>query len=260
MATQQHSTVLLDVLALPGPWTGYAPPRPRRRACCSVYLDTRWRAPRGGLPALLSRPVQGDPAHAATDHPGGLRGGRGPRRALRGRRRGSRARGASDFRGRAAGLLLRRRAARSRRSTGCAGAAADSSPCKSCSTTTSAWPCCCSTRSGPGCSPSTWGRLRASRPLRTDVPAKHAGGGWFALAQKRAARHREDLVLRHVKRVVAALMATLRNQSFDRLFVAGPMRRWRCCGAICRDRCARAWRAPFGWSLFASDAQCCGRR
>jgi peptide subunit release factor 1 (eRF1) len=66
------------------------------------------------------------------------------------------------------------------------------------------------------------GTIESAETIEDYVPSKQSGGGWFALAQSRAARHREDHVLRHIKRVTAALVATLRQRPFDRLYLAGP--------------------------------------
>ena len=66
------------------------------------------------------------------------------------------------------------------------------------------------------------GTIETKETIEDYVPPKQSGGGWFALAQTRAARHREDHMLRHVKRVTAALMTVLRQQPFDRLYLAGP--------------------------------------
>lgn len=66
------------------------------------------------------------------------------------------------------------------------------------------------------------GQVEAERALEDEVPGKQATGEWFALAQTRYARHREDHVLRHAKRAIGLLMETLRARPFDRLLVAGP--------------------------------------
>jgi len=54
------------------------------------------------------------------------------------------------------------------------------------------------------------------------VPGRQATGGWFALAQTRYARHREQRLLHHARRTTAALLALLRQRPFDHLFLAGP--------------------------------------
>ncbi len=99
------------------------------------------------------------------------------------------------------------------------------------------------------------GKIESQQAFADDVPGKHAGGGWFALAETRAERHREDHVLRHVKRTVAALMATLRQEPFDRLFLAGPDE----AVATLRHHLPRPLRARLAGTLrlelFASDAE-----
>jgi len=98
------------------------------------------------------------------------------------------------------------------------------------------------------------GVIESQQSFEDYVPAKQAGGGWFALGQTRAARHREDHVLRHVKRVLAALMSTRRDQPFDRLLVAGPDEAL----AVLRHHLPRPLRARLAGTLslelFASDA------
>jgi peptide subunit release factor 1 (eRF1) len=66
------------------------------------------------------------------------------------------------------------------------------------------------------------GEIEERRELTDDLPRKQATGGWYGLAQTRFARHREDHLLRHVKRTTAALLELLRARPFDRLFLAGP--------------------------------------
>jgi peptide subunit release factor 1 (eRF1) len=66
------------------------------------------------------------------------------------------------------------------------------------------------------------GEIEERRELADDLPSKQATGGWYGLAQTRFARHREDHLLRHVKRTTAALLELLRARPFDRLFLAGP--------------------------------------
>ncbi len=58
--------------------------------------------------------------------------------------------------------------------------------------------------------------------IEDDVPRRQATGDWYALAQTRYARHREQHILRHVRRTIEALQATLRARPFDRLVLAGP--------------------------------------
>jgi peptide chain release factor subunit 1 len=66
------------------------------------------------------------------------------------------------------------------------------------------------------------GEIEDRRVIRDFVPGAQSTGGWFALAQTRYARHREQFVRRHVDHTTAALMAMLRAHPFDRLFLAGP--------------------------------------
>lgn len=66
------------------------------------------------------------------------------------------------------------------------------------------------------------GAIESEAQFEDEVPGKQRGGGWFALAQTRYARHQEEHVLRHVKRTVRALMTLLRTRPFDRLLLAGP--------------------------------------
>jgi hypothetical protein len=66
------------------------------------------------------------------------------------------------------------------------------------------------------------GEIEARHAIEDEVPARQSTGGWFALAQTRYARHREDHIRRHAKRAVALLTEALRSHPFDRLFLAGP--------------------------------------
>jgi hypothetical protein len=66
------------------------------------------------------------------------------------------------------------------------------------------------------------GEIEEPVAFADDVPGKHAGGGWFALAEGRLERHREWHVAQHIQRTVAALLALQRRQRVDRLFLAGP--------------------------------------
>jgi peptide subunit release factor 1 (eRF1) len=99
------------------------------------------------------------------------------------------------------------------------------------------------------------GTIASAQTFEDYVPPKQKGGGWFALAQSRAARHREDHVLRHVKRVTAALMTMLRQQPFDRLYLAGPAEPL----AVLRHHLPRPLRARLAGTLslelFAPDAE-----
>lgn len=66
------------------------------------------------------------------------------------------------------------------------------------------------------------GEVEARQEIEDDVPRRVAVGGWYGLAQKRLARHREDHVLRHVRHVIAALGELAHAYPFDRLLLAGP--------------------------------------
>jgi peptide chain release factor subunit 1 len=63
------------------------------------------------------------------------------------------------------------------------------------------------------------GRIESVDAFTDDVPGKHDQGG---PAQARLQRHHEDHVVRHVKRVVQRLSERLREDTFDRLILAGP--------------------------------------
>ena len=65
-------------------------------------------------------------------------------------------------------------------------------------------------------------RSRSEKAFTDDVPGKQDSGGWFGLAQKRYERHREDHLLRHAKRTIAALLRELQRHPFDRLLIGGP--------------------------------------
>jgi hypothetical protein len=65
------------------------------------------------------------------------------------------------------------------------------------------------------------GELESQRELEDDVPGRTSVGGWYGLAQARLARHREDHVLRHARRTIAALLDVWRRSPFDRLVLAG---------------------------------------
>jgi peptide chain release factor subunit 1 len=66
------------------------------------------------------------------------------------------------------------------------------------------------------------GHLTEHQSFADEVPKRQQGGGWATLRQTRYARHREDRLLRHVRRAAAALLALHRDQPFDRLLLAGP--------------------------------------
>lgn len=99
------------------------------------------------------------------------------------------------------------------------------------------------------------GEVEASRVIESEVPGKQATGEWFALAQARYARHREDHVLRHARRTVAGLMEMLRASPFDRLLLGGPPEAL----AVLRRHLPRPLRHRFAGvlqvELFASDAE-----
>jgi peptide chain release factor subunit 1 len=99
------------------------------------------------------------------------------------------------------------------------------------------------------------GAIEAQQTIVDEVPGKQATGDWFALSQARYARHHEDHVLRHAKRVITALMATLRTRSFDRLVLGGPPEAL----AVLRHHLPRPLRARLAGTLtlelFATDAE-----
>jgi hypothetical protein len=99
------------------------------------------------------------------------------------------------------------------------------------------------------------GAIEAQQTMVDEVPGKQATGGWFALSQSRYARHHEDHVLRHAKRAIAALMATLRTRSFDRLLLGGPPEAL----ALLQQHLPRPLRARLAGTLtlelFATDAE-----
>ena len=66
------------------------------------------------------------------------------------------------------------------------------------------------------------GEIEEHTTFLDDVPGKQDSGGWFGLSQKRYERHREDHLLRHAKRTIAALLRELQRHPFDRLLIAGP--------------------------------------
>lgn len=66
------------------------------------------------------------------------------------------------------------------------------------------------------------GEIEERRELTADVPPKQAGGGWFALSQKRWDRHRENALNQHAGATVQALLEELRQRPFERLYLAGP--------------------------------------
>jgi protein required for attachment to host cells len=66
------------------------------------------------------------------------------------------------------------------------------------------------------------GAIEEHREADGDVPPRHAGGGWFALSQKRWDRHREQELQRHARSAVAMLERALRRHPFERLFIGGP--------------------------------------
>ena len=99
------------------------------------------------------------------------------------------------------------------------------------------------------------GEIEAQLSLFDDVPGKQKTGDWFALSQKRYARHHEDHVRRHAKRVIAALLHELAHHSFDRLLIGGPPEAI----AMLEDHLPRRLRTHLSGSLplelFASDAE-----
>jgi peptide subunit release factor 1 (eRF1) len=66
------------------------------------------------------------------------------------------------------------------------------------------------------------GAIEHQQAFEDYVPGRQATGGWFGLQQTSLERHREDHLRRHACRTVQALMALLRNYSFDRLLIGGP--------------------------------------
>jgi peptide subunit release factor 1 (eRF1) len=99
------------------------------------------------------------------------------------------------------------------------------------------------------------GRIEEHAALVDEVPGKQATGDWFALAQTRYARHREDHLLRHARRAIRALTGLLRRHAFDRLLLAGPPEPL----ALLRQHLPRPLRARLAGELrlelFASDAE-----
>lgn len=66
------------------------------------------------------------------------------------------------------------------------------------------------------------GAIEFATELQDTVPGRQATGGWAALAQSRFARHREDHLLRHAKRVIEVVGELARDRPATRLFLAGP--------------------------------------
>jgi peptide chain release factor subunit 1 len=66
------------------------------------------------------------------------------------------------------------------------------------------------------------GEIERRTEITDRVPPRQKTGGWAALSQSRFARHREERIRLHAHRAVAALTTMLREQPFDRLFLAGP--------------------------------------
>ncbi|MCC6791455.1 MAG: hypothetical protein IT336_07225 [Thermomicrobiales bacterium] len=99
-----------------------------------------------------------------------------------------------------------------------------------------------------------FGQIETRAQFADEVPGKQDTGDWFALSQKRYERHREDHVMRHVKRTVRTLMDELRERPFDRLFIGGPDE----ARSMLTGRLPRPLRARFAGTvnlpLFASDA------
>lgn len=65
------------------------------------------------------------------------------------------------------------------------------------------------------------GQVEEQTAFRDEVVGKQATGDWFALSQKRYARHHDVEVMRHVKRTIHAMMEELRLRPFDRLLIGG---------------------------------------
>lgn len=66
------------------------------------------------------------------------------------------------------------------------------------------------------------GKIEETLEIADVVPGKQATGDWFGLAQKRYARHHEQMVLHHAKRTIRLATTQLRRLAYDRLFVGGP--------------------------------------
>ena len=67
------------------------------------------------------------------------------------------------------------------------------------------------------------GGVESSQRFEDDVPDKQGTGGWYALAQTRIERHRENHLHRHVQRTIDALAALRRSHPFEGWLLAGPV-------------------------------------
>ena len=99
------------------------------------------------------------------------------------------------------------------------------------------------------------GEIEERRTIHDDVPGKHHGGGWAALAESRATRHRVDHLVRHAQRANQELLELAASHPYNRLILGGPTE----ARSLFRDQLppalARLVIGSIAVEMFASEAE-----